>query len=267
MKILFIGDISGRSGRKVLKELLPSIKNKYKPDIVIANAENSAHGIGITKDVLTELLSYGVDFFTSGDHVWHNKEFIDELQDDSLPIIRPYNYEKTEKLPGVGYKLLDLGPAGKLLVVNLLGQSFMKDHVRSPFWTMDELLEDWNDPLLKDLNILIDFHAESSAEKLCLAGYLKDRGVSAIVGTHTHVPTADQRIIGELAYVGDVGMAGPLNASPWIKFDNAIHNFKYPFKMSPEIEEHGEMVLNSVLIELEGGKAKKIERVDKFITF
>ena len=85
------------------------------------------------------------------------------------------------------------------------------------------------------------------------------------MGTHTHVPTADQRIIGELAYVGDVGMAGPLNASLWIKFDNAIHNFKYPFKMSPEIEEHGEMVLNSVLIELEGGKAKKIERVDKFI--
>lgn len=267
MKILFIGDISGRSGRRVVKEVMPGVKSKYKPDIIIANAENSAHGIGITRNVLTELSSLGIDFFTSGDHVWHYREFIEDLDDKSLQIIRPLNYEKSERLPGDGYRLIDLGNKGKILIVNLLGQSFMKQHVRSPFWVMDELLENFNDEYFKDLNILIDIHAESTAEKLCLAGYLKDRGVSAIVGTHTHVPTSDNRLIGDLAYVTDVGMVGPLNASLWIKFDNAIHNFKYPYKKVPEIEEHGEMVFNSVLIEFNKGKALNIERIDKIINF
>ncbi len=264
VKILFIGDISGRSGRKLIKQILPQIKSKYKPDLVIANCENAAGGLGVTREILNELTAYGIDFFTSGDHVWYIKDFVPELHDVSLPIVRPYNYEKTEKLPGSGYRVLDLGKEGKLMVVNLLGQSFMRDHARSPFWTMDELLEQYQDQ--KDLNILVDFHAETTAEKLCLAGYLKDR-VSAVLGTHTHVATADARLIGNTAYVTDVGMVGPLNASLWIKWENAIHNFKFPFKMPPMIEEEGEMVFNSILLELEHGKAKSIKRVDNVQTF
>lgn len=264
MKILFIGDISGRSGRKVIKTLLPSYKDKYKPDIIIANCENAAGGLGVSKEVIDELSAYGIDFFTSGDHVWYMKDFIPYLQDKDLPLVRPYNYEQTDILPGKGYDLLDLGKKGKLLIVNLLGQAFIRDHARSPFWAMDELLSKFSGEEYKDLNIFVDFHAETTAEKLCLGGYLKNR-VAAVVGTHTHVATADSRLMGDTAYVTDVGMVGPLDASLWIKFENAIHNFKYPYKMPPTIEEEGKMVFNAVLIEVEKGKAKNINRVDKYI--
>jgi 2',3'-cyclic-nucleotide 2'-phosphodiesterase len=268
MKILFIGDVSGKPGRKVVKELLPQVKEKYKPDLVLANCENAAHGLGVTVDVLNELSSYGIDYFTSGDHVWSVRDFVESMYDLNLSLVRPYNYENQEKLPGKGSHAIDLGSKGKLLIINLVGQSFMKHIPRSPFWAVDELLDGLGidhkgiGPDGTKQNILVDFHAETTAEKLCLAAYLQDR-VSALVGTHTHVPTADARLIGDMAYVTDVGMAGPLDASLWIKFDTAIHNFKYPFKKMPEMEESGRMVFNAVLIELIEGKATKIVRVDR----
>lgn len=271
MKVLFIGDISGKPGRNLVKELLPEIKTKYKPDVVIANCENAAHGLGVTKEVLNELSAYGIDFFTSGDHVWSVRDFVEEMYDLNLPLVRPYNYEHQAKLPGKGVHTLDLGSKGKLTVINLIGQSFMKHIPRSPFWAVDELLDDLHidaqgkTPDGIKQNILVDFHAETTAEKLCLAAYLKDR-VSALVGTHTHVATADARLIGPLAYVTDAGMVGPLDASLWIKFDTAIHNFKYPFKKMPVMEDSGRMIFNSVLIELDGGVAVGIQRIDKMIS-
>lgn len=250
----------------MIKELLPAYKSKYKPDFVIANCENAAGGLGVSIEVLGELSSYGIDYFTSGDHVWYIKDFIPHMHDANLPLIRPYNYERTDLLPGAGYKLIDLGSKGKLLLINLLGQSFMRDHARSPFWAMDELLEQFKGEEYKDLNIIVDFHAETTAEKLCLAGYLKDR-ITVLLGTHTHVATADARLIGNMAYVTDVGMVGPLNASLWIKFENAIHNFKFPYKMPPTLEEEGVMVFNAVLMEIVKGKALSIKRVDKTFEF
>ncbi len=271
MKILFLGDISGRPGRKLVKQLLPELKTKYKPDVVLANCENAAHGLGITKDIINELSSYGIDYFTSGDHVWSIRDFIDELFDINLPLLRPYNYESQEKLPGKGYHYLDLGSKGRLLIINLIGQSFMKQNSRSPFYAIDELFVELginHHGLTKSgtkETIFIDFHAETTAEKLCLADYLKER-VTALVGTHTHVPTADERLMGDMAYVTDVGMVGPLDASLWIDFDVAIHNFKYPYKKMPVVQELGRQVLNSVLIDTENGVAKSIKRVDRVVS-
>lgn len=264
MKILFIGDISARPGRKTVKDILPKIKEKYKPDIVIANCENAAGGIGISKDILKELQSYGIDYFTGGDHVWAIKEFREDLYDVTLPIVRPYNYEGSEKLPGKYYDVVDLGSKGQIAIITLLGQSFMKSPSRNPFWAIDELL----DTLHKDPNfpktVIIDFHAETTSEKLCLGNYLKDR-ITALVGTHTHVPTCDQRLMGQMAYVTDVGMVGSLDSSLWVDFEIATHNLKYPYKRVYEPEEDGKMVFNSVLITEEDGKAKKIERIDVII--
>ena len=260
VKILFIGDISGRSGRKLIKQILPQIKSKYKPDLVIANCENAAGGLGVTREILNELTAYGIDFFTSGDHVWYIKDFVPELHDVSLPIVRPYNYEKTEKLPGSGYRVLDLGKEGKLMVVNLLGQSFMRDHARSPFWTMDELLEQYQDQ--KDLNILVDFHAETTAEKLCLAGYLKDR-VSAVLGTHTHVPTCDNMVLPKgTLYITDIGMCGAIDSSLGVKADITIKMFLTAMNQHFEWESAGRKAFRSVLLDLQ---AKTIVRIDKII--
>ena len=169
MKILFIGDISARPGRNTVKEVLPKVKEKYKPDLVIANCENAAGGIGINKTILTELQSYGIDYFTGGDHVWAIKGFREDLYDVTLPIVRPYNYEGSEKLPGKFFDIIDLGAKGRVVIITLLGQSFMKGFNRNPFWAIDELL----DTLHKDPDfpktIIIDFHAETTSES-CVWG-------------------------------------------------------------------------------------------------
>jgi hypothetical protein len=261
MKILFIGDISAKPGRNTVKKILPKIKEKYKPDLVVANCENAAGGLGINKAVLSELQSYGIDYFTGGDHVWGIKDFREDLYDISLPIVRPYNYEGSDKLPGKYYDVVDLGAKGRVAIITLLGQSFMRSMSRNPFWAIDELLETLHKDPDFPKTILIDFHAEATSEKLCLGNYLKSR-ITALVGTHTHVPTCDHRLMGQMAYVSDVGMVGPLDSSLWVDFDIATHNFKYPYRKMIEPEENGRMVFNSVLITEEDGKAKKIERID-----
>lgn len=264
MKILFIGDISAKPGRNTVKEVLPKIKEKYKPDIVIANCENAAGGYGINKATLNELQSYGIDYFTGGDHIWTIKEFREDLYDVTLPIVRAYNYEGTEKLPGKYFDIVDLGAKGRVAIITLLGQSFMKTFNRSPFWAIDELLEE----LHKDPNfpktVILDFHAEVTSEKLCLGNYLKDR-ITALVGTHTHVPTCDNRLMSTMAYVTDVGMVGAMDSSLWVNFDIATHNLKYPYREIYEPEENGRMVFNSVLITEDDGKASGIQRIDIII--
>ena len=268
MNILFIGDISGRPGRETIQKLLPEIKRKHNIQFVIANAENAAGGRGVTKKVLNELISYGIDFFTSGEHIWDIKEFRSDLEENILPIVRPLNYEHQETLPGTGIKEVDLGKAGKLIIISLLGQTFMREPVRSPFWVMDEILnknlESW-----KHSAIIIDFHAEATSEKISLAYYLKNK-ITALVGTHTHVATADTRIIDNTGFVTDVGMVGPLNASLWVEFGPIIHNFKFPYKESFKIKKNGPTVFNSVLLEIDEEesdfgikKCKKIFRIDR----
>ncbi len=267
MNILFIGDISGRPGREAVSEVLPRLKKEKKIDFVIANAENSAGGRGVTRQILHELNSYGIDYFTAGEHVWGYKDFLNDLQDESLSLVRPANYEASSQIPGKGFDTIDLGKVGKIVIISLIGQVYMREPVRSPFWVIDEILDkykdEWNDSI-----IIIDFHAEASSEKISLGHYISGR-VTALFGTHTHVGTVDTRIINNTGFVTDVGMAGPYDASLWVKFEDVIHNFKYPYKKSFTMEDTGRRIFNSVLIEVsdenieKGPKiCEKIKRID-----
>ena len=270
MNILFIGDISGRPGREAVGRILPQLKSENKIDFVIANCENAAGGRGVTRAIVEELLSYGIDFFTTGDHVWDQKEFLLDLQDENLPLVRPLNYEKSDIIPGLGYKEIDLGALGKIVVISLLGQIFMRQNVRSPFWIFDELFEEkkakWNNS-----TIIVDFHAEATSEKIAFGKYLQNR-VTAVCGTHTHVGTVDTRQFDGTGYITDVGMVGPKDAVLWVKYDRIIHDFKYPYKKSFEIEKNPPYIFNSVLIKTtqnvtEYGikRCQKIERIDKVL--
>ena len=269
MNVLFIGDISARPGRESVKDVLSNIKQHYEVDFVIANCENAAGGRGVTRAILKELESYGVDFFTAGDHVWAQKQFHEDLYDLNLPIIRPLNYEGNAQIPGKGYKLIDLGDK-RIFILSFLGQGFMREPVRSPFWVFDEW---WNarvdEGILSDDKssnplIFIDFHAETTAEKLTFGWYVHSR-VSAFFGTHTHVATADARLMGDMAYVTDVGMCGPYNASLWVNPSITTNNFMFPMKEPYKAELEGPRIFNSVLVTFEGKEAKSIKRIDKIL--
>ena len=200
MRILAIGDVIGRPGRRALSRLLPGLIDEYGIDLVIANAENIAGGIGVTLSTARELLKSGVNVMTSGNHIWAEKEIIPHLDSD-LPIVRPFNYPPG--LPGRGY-LVNRG----VLVINLIGRTFIGNY-DCPFRTMDKLLAELADmpPV-----IIVDFHAEATSEKVALGRYLDGR-VSAILGTHTHVGTTDARILPRgTAYVTDIGMTGPIDS-------------------------------------------------------
>lgn len=266
MNILFIGDISARPGRETVKQILPEIIETEQIDLVIANAENASGGRGVSAKSINELQSYGVDLFTAGEHFWSLKELASLPELKTLPIVRPYNYEHQAELPGNGFIIHQLKNGTKLALAILLGQSFMRDPGRNPFWAVDDLLEELKNhevSISKDV-IIIDFHAEATAEKASLAYYLHDK-VSAVIGTHTHVATADCKMIGNLAFVSDAGMAGPWDASLWADFKHTIHNFKYPYKQAFHPETNGRKIFNSVLISFKNNQAKEIKRVDRII--
>jgi len=202
-KILFFGDIVGKIGRKAIKKVIGDYKKKYSPDFIIANAENLAHGTGATESTLNEMLEAGINFFTSGNHIWKKKEIISVFEEKRIPLIRPANYP--EGAPGQGYQLVEVGTK-KLLVVNLLGRVFMKEDMDCPFRKIDEILKKYSKENLS--GIFVDFHAEVTSENVAFGFYVDGR-VSAVVGTHTHIPTADNKILPQgTAYVTDVGMVG-----------------------------------------------------------
>lgn len=262
MNILFIGDVCGEPGRKTIAKILPKLRKEKEIDLVIANAENVAHGRGVTRKTADELFSLGIDFLTSGDHVFNVESFLDDLDDSDLPLIRPANYP--DDIPGRGYDLIDLGAKGQVLIINLQGLSFMHENlVICPFRKIDEILN--KTETLNPTAIIVDFHGEATADKIAFGHYVDGR-VSAVIGTHTHVPTADARILEKgTGFVTDAGMVGPLNSVLWVKKDIAIRFQKYPYRTRFEIEESGPMVFNSVLFEIEKGKAVSIERVDHII--
>ena len=264
MRILFIGDISGKPGRETVKKILPELKKTEKIDFVIANCENAAHGRGVTKEILTELESYGVDYFTAGDHVWDQKGFYEDMFDKNLPIVRFYNYDGGDAIPGKGYEILEIRQT-KLVVASFGGTSFMRFAPRNPFWAADEFFSELEKKNINKKNsiILIDLHAEATAEKLSFADYVKDRA-SAVIGTHTHVGTIDAVIRDELAYVTDVGMVGPMESSLWVDFKDSVHNFKYPFKKLQTMQESGKKIFNSILVEFDP-EPLKIQRIDKIL--
>jgi len=259
LKILFIGDVCGNPGRKAIAQILPNVKKQHNIDFVVANAENAAGGRGVTRKIVNELCSYGVDLCTSGVHVWRQDDFLDDLNDPNLPIIRPANYP--EDIPyGRGYEIVDLGGRGRIAVINLLGHVFMRELVLDPLRYADTILEKLQNEGME--GIFIDFHAETTSEKGILARYLDGR-VTAIIGTHTHVPTADTRVLPKgSGFVTDVGMTGPVDSVLWVQKEIVIHNYLYPYKKAFKIQKHGPLMFNSVIVEVEKGMCKSIRRVD-----
>jgi len=247
-----VGDVIGRPGRRAAQVLLPNLRQEYSIDLVIANGENAAGGLGLTRETAEELFASGIDVITSGNHIWDHKEIIPSL-DSELAILRPLNYPPG--IPGRGYLT-----KGKVLVVNLLGRTFI-GNFDCPFRAMDQLLEELVD---KPPVIIADFHAEATSEKVAMGRYLDGR-VSAVLGTHTHVGTIDARLLPEgTAYITDVGMTGPLDSVIGDDADAVIRRFltQLPHRLSVG---KGSVVLNSVLVEVEEstGVAKSIVRIDR----
>ena len=252
MRILAIGDVIGKPGRQALDTFLPQMKQEYAVDLTIVNAENSAHGIGVTPETAEELLKAGADVLTSGNHVWAHKTILPCL-DSEMPLIRPLNYPPG--VPGKGYIIKN-----GVLVVNLIGRTFM-DNYDSPFRTMDTLLAQLEN---KPKIIIVDFHAEATSEKVALGRYLDGR-VSAVLGTHTHVGTIDATILhGGTAYVTDIGMTGPVDSVIGDDPENVLKRFltQLPHRLSAG---SGKSVINAILVTVDEitGKASGIERIQR----
>ena len=252
MLILAIGDVIGKPGRQALSTFLPQIKQEYGVDLTIVNAENSAHGIGVTPDTAEELLKAGADVLTSGNHVWAHKTILPYL-DSEMTLIRPLNYPPG--VPGKGYIIKN-----GVLVVNLIGRTFM-DNYDCPFRAMDTLLAQLEN---KPKIIIIDFHAEATSEKVALGRYLDGR-VSAVLGTHTHVGTIDARIFsGGTAYVTDIGLTGPIESVIGDDPENVLKRFltQLPYRLSAGT---GRSVVNAILVKVDDvtGKATGIERIQR----
>lgn len=260
IKIIFLGDIFGKIGRLCVNKLLPELKKRYKPDIIIANAENLAHGHGITRNSLQEMLDAGINFFTSGNHIFDKPDGKYILAEKNAPIIRPANY--IGEMPGQGEKILNIGEK-KLLVISLMGRVFIQENYKNPFKVMEEILEKYKNEDLA--GIIVDFHAEATSEKVAL-GYFLDGRVSAIIGTHTHISTADEQILtGGSAYVTDAGMIGAKESVIGLDKDQVVQNFINEAGMSADIPETGVCGLNGVYLEIDSKtkKAVKIERICK----
>jgi 2',3'-cyclic-nucleotide 2'-phosphodiesterase len=255
MLVLTIGDIIGRPGRQAVEKLLPVLKKQYKTDLVIANGENVAGGVGLTKLTAEDLIKAGVDVITSGNHIWAQKDIIPCLDSD-MPIIRPMNYPPG--LPGNGYIVFK----NKAVVVNLIGRTFI-GNFDCPFRAMDDLIERLSGQYKI---IIIDFHAEATSEKMALGRYLEGR-VSAVLGTHTHVGTIDVQILPRgTAYVTDIGMTGPLDSVIGDDADAVIERFlsMVPKRLSVG---KGKVMFTGILTEIDeaSGKAVKIERITEEI--
>ena len=250
MRILALGDVVGNLGCQAIRERLPAIKAEHTIDIVIANGENSAEGNGILPGSAGHLWDSGVDVITTGNHALRRREIFDTF-DSGQPLIRPANFHK--EAPGTGVYLYDR-PGCSLCVINLQGVVFM-DNLENPFHCIDRLLADVTTP-----NILVDFHGEATSEKLAMAFYLDGR-VSALVGTHTHVQTADARLFPNgMAYITDLGMCGCAHSVLGIKPAQAIRRFvtHMPQRFENEV---GDASLMGVIIEIDNstGKSTRID--------
>jgi 2',3'-cyclic-nucleotide 2'-phosphodiesterase len=249
---------AGKPGRKAVALVLPELKKKYQPDVTIANAENLAHGVGVTQKTLDECRAAGIDFFTSGNHIWRKEEVNEMLSNPAIPLIRPDNYPPG--MAGTGHKILTLGKHS-LLVINLNGRVFIDGDFASPFQAIDDILRHYADTDIH--GTLVDFHAEATSEKVAF-GHHVDGRVAAVLGTHTHVPTADERILpGGTAYITDVGMAGLKDSVIGVDKDIIIEKFVTEKGRAHDITDHGRCVVNAVFVTIDpqSRRAEHIERV------
>jgi metallophosphoesterase (TIGR00282 family) len=253
---MFIGDVVGSPGRRALNALLPAMREELLIDVIVANGENAAAGRGLTNKTAKEMFSAGVDIISSGNHIWDQREIVEELDSDK-PILRPANYPPGS--PGRGI----LRSKG-LTVLNLQGRTFMPN-IDCPFRTADALLQEQ-----VEAPVLVDMHAEATSEKVALGWYLDGR-VAAVLGTHTHVPTSDTRILPHgTAYISDAGMTGARDSVLGFEISASHRLFlsQLPTRL-PVADKAETVVLNSVLVDIDDrtGRATSIQRCDREHTF
>ncbi len=261
MKILLVGDIVGKVGRRVLSNVLFRVIDQMKVDFTIVNCENAAGGFGITRETVSEIFKCGVNVLTSGNHIWDKKETLQFIVEDDR-ILRPANYP--EGVPGSGSGIFETNAGIKIGVLNLSGRVFM-DSLDCPFKAADREISKIKASFPSSSGrqiIIVDMHAEATSEKISMGWYLDGR-VSAVIGTHTHVQTADEKILPNgTAYITDVGMTGPINSVIGIKKELALQKFltKIPKKFEMA---GGEGQFNGVIVEIEesSGIAKGIKRL------
>jgi len=256
--VLFFGDVVGHVGRQAIAALMPRWRAQHRPDVVIANGENVAHGMGITPSTADDLFAAGIDIITLGNHTFRKKEAVALLESDAR-VLRPANYPPG--VPGYGYGLFRAG-ARPLAVVSVLGRVFM-DPVDDPFRCVQSLL-----PLLKEQTpcILIDIHAEATSEKAALA-WMLDGHVSAIIGTHTHVPTADARVLpGGAGFMTDVGMCGPRDSVLGVRADIVIERFRTGMPAKFDLAD-GPAIVSAVLIDIDevNGRAIRLSPLAEIV--
>lgn len=257
LRFLLLGDIVGATGRTILQKHIKQLKQDYNANAIVVNGENSASdGRGIDVKIMHFFKNNYVDIVTSGNHIWAKKDIYQYLN-ENRDLLRPANFPS--ECPGVGVTTFQIGQF-TVAVINLQGRTFMKEYVACPFKTADSILTYLRD---KTRIIIVDFHAEATAEKMGLAYYLDGR-ISALVGTHTHVLTADERILpGGTAYITDLGMSGSLNSMIGMKKEPIIQSFITQMPVRFVIETEGPMILSGVCVEVNTltGKAVKIEQV------
>jgi 2',3'-cyclic-nucleotide 2'-phosphodiesterase len=262
MKILFFGDIVGKIGRRAISEVLPEYRKKYSPDLVIANGENLAHGIGITERTVEEMFEAGIDILTSGNHIYKKKGYEEVFTQYGERIIRPANYP--EGVSGSGYTTIKV-KGKRIVVINLMGRVFMQENFDDPFKKYDQI-----EKLLKIAKsdiVIVDFHGEATSEKNGF-GWHVDGRASAVFGTHTHVPTADLKILPQgTSYLTDIGMVGGRDTIIGVEREGPLTMFLTQLPVSFEKPEEGVVQVNAVLVSIDEktGRAKTIKRVDQEI--
>ena len=258
IKILFFGDLVGRSGRFAVRDFLADIPQEDKPDFVIANVENASHGFGLTPKNYNDLIEYGIDGMTSGNHIFDKKELLSIIDVDADKLVRPLNYPKQMNY-GSGSRIIEKNGV-KIGIVNLMGQVFTMP-VQSPW----EIVKTEIEHIRKETPIVfLDFHAEATAEKICFGRYCSELGVSAFVGTHTHVQTADEQILNNMAYITDVGFCGTSDGIIGMSYSSSLNRFLTALPERYEVAEGDDRQINAVEIEIDklSGFALSIKRIN-----
>lgn len=261
LNILFIGDINGKIGRATVKKVLPKLKKELALDLVVANAENAAHGAGITETIIKELIATGIDYFTTGDHAFDAKQPEVFMK---YPILRPANY--SQEAPGQGCAIFNI-KGYNILLINLIGQVFMSLNHDNPFHKLNEILANTALPGDKLSAIIIDIHAEATSEKVAIK-YYADGRASAVLGTHTHIMTADPEITDKgTAYITDVGMVGAADGCLGVEKEGIIKTFLTQIKEPHVIPEKGRTIFNAIYLAIDPKttKAKTIKPIIKYI--
>ena len=254
LKILFFGDLVGRPGRFAVRDFLEKYKLNY--DFIIANVENASHGFGLTEKNYNELSEYGINCMTSGNHIWDKKEIFSYI-DKADKLIRPFNYPKNT--PGVGSRVFDIEGGIKIGVINVLGRVFLSP-VESPWTVVKSEIEH-----LKTVTpiVIVDFHAEATAEKICFARFCSELGVSAFFGTHTHVQTADEQIINNMGYITDAGFCGAAESVIGMDYKTSLNRFTTVIPERYDVADSNVVQINAVEVEFNqvSGHTVAIKRV------